>query len=121
MPRQVRELLPGRHGGPSLHPGEDDGLTLAGHGVLGIENGRGGEGGGHAGDDIVLDAELVQPVHLLPVGAVDGGIAGVHACDGLPFGLGLLHDRDDLVQIHQGAVVDGRTLLVTLQDGGVDQ
>ncbi len=42
------------------------------------EGGAGG-GGGDSGDDLIGDAEFAQVADLLADGAVQGGIAGMHA------------------------------------------
>ena len=118
---KVYELLSLGHGGPTLHPCEDDRLALSGHCVLLVEDGCGTEERTDSGDDLVGYAQFVESVHLLPVCTVDGRVACVDTDAFLAFLLRLLHDVYDLIQVHHGTVVDDRTFLVSGQYVGVDQ
>ena len=117
----LAKASPSGNGRAARHAGDDNGLRYIGQSILRVE-GRGGAGeGGHAGGHVVGHAHLVQLIHLLPDGAVEGGVAGVEPDGGLALPLGLLHDGEHLLQGHGRAVVHGAALLAALQQGRVHQ
>ena len=93
------------HGGRLLrHAGEDERLCHAGDGQFLAECGGSGDIGGHAGDNLVGDRIGAQAPDLFGDGAIERGVAGMHARHVLPARMG----GDDLgmgfVQRHCGSV-----------------
>ena len=74
--------FPLRHGGASLHAGDDDRLADGRQGILGIQGGCSTAKAGNTGGIIVTNAVGVQCVHLLPDGAVQAGVTGVQTHGG---------------------------------------
>ena len=91
---QFFQFLARRHG-RGLHggAGEDHGLGDFGQGEFGFQNGGGGGEGGHAGGDVIVNAELVEPAHLFGDGAIDRRIAGMDAGHVVALGMGGLRFR----------------------------
>ena len=75
---------------------------------LGGEAGGGAGEGGHAGDDLVGDAERIEAAHLFGDGAIDRGIAGMDAGDVLARVMGGGDLGDDLIEMHRRGVADQR-------------
>ena len=63
---------------------------------------------GTPGYYVVVYAEGIEAPHLLGDGAVEGGIAGMHARHILACRVGLLHLLDDEIEMHRRGVHDQR-------------
>ena len=117
MGGQGGDRFPFRHLRPPGHAGENYALADAGEGVLRPQRRRRPAEGGHAGGDVVGDAQLIQSVHLFPDGPVETGVPSMEADDVLP----RLHSLQYLLQGHLGAVINGAVRPAQLQQGGIHQ
>ena len=115
MLRQIQKLFSLRHGSPPLHAGQNHGLTHTRQRILFFQNGRCGKKGTDPWNHLILDPQLVQPVHLLPVRTIDGRISRMYSRYFFPFVLRFLYDLNHFLQVHGGAVIDNRLFLCVRQ------
>ena len=113
--------FPLRHGGASLHAGDDDRLADCGQGILGVQCSGSAAKAGNTGGVIVTNAVYVQCIHLFSDGTVQAGVAGVQTHGGLTCGFHPAHHVQYLLQRHLGTVVDGTVRLCQPQQRRVDQ
>ena len=108
VPRQIRQLLPGRHRHPPFGAGHNHRLGNFGHRKLGLERGGGGKGGAHPGNDLVVHPVGFQNPHLLQRGAVQRRVAALDAGHDAAGGHCVQGDGHNLRQRHLLAAIDPR-------------
>ena len=105
MRRRALQILARGHGaGTRGGAGEDDRLRHLGQGEFALQHGRRRGKGRHARDDLIFDAERIEPPHLLGDGAVERRIAGMEPRHVEPLGRGRGNLGDDGVERERRAV-----------------
>ena len=107
--------LPFWDAGAAGHAGDDYRLGYLRQGVLRPEGRCRAAEGGDAGGKVVGDTQPVQSVHLFPDRSVQAGVSGVEADGGVAGALLGLHDGEDLLQGHGGAVIDDAAVFLILE------
>ena len=101
---QVVQLLAGGHRRLARVAGKDQRLRHLGQGQLAFQQGGAGGGGGHPRDDLEGDRQRAQLANLLADGAIQRGVAGMHAGHILALGMRLADQLDNLLQVQFGGV-----------------